>query len=276
MEIGGSAVISAHVAAHLGLKPIFIGKVGRDFAGEYLQKLMKESGIHSALLVTPRHQTNLSLNYVNADGKNLLTAVGSANQALSAPEVMKYLEKHLEQVRYLYLGSYFKLKQLSPVYPQMIALAHAKGAKVVLDHGRITESVTDDQLAAVREIVKAVDFYFPSEDEFKKVWDVHTVRQGLTKLRSQTKAKVAVKCGRQGALGLDRKGTIVKVPGFKVKPINTVGAGDSFNAGFLSAQVRGLTFLESLQSANATAAVKISQPQLPTLADVKKMLQSEL
>ncbi len=65
---------------------------------------------------------------------------------------------------------------------------------------------------------------------------------------------------------------VVRIPAFRVRPVNTIGAGDCFNAGFIASQSKGVGILESIRYANATAAVKISATKPPTLDAINDLL----
>jgi sugar/nucleoside kinase (ribokinase family) len=285
---GGSAVISAKVAASLGLQPAFIGKIGTDKTGRLLSELLAECGIVPALIHDKTVQTNLGLNFVNSSGKTIMAVAGNANQNLTPEAVLLKLEEYLPQTRYLYLGGYFKLIDLQPHYEKIINLAHHHQAKVILDHGRISNQVTLEQIRAVKKLVAKVDYYFPSKDEFMAVWSADNLTDKSTdsstnssdkletillSVRSQTSALIAVKDSSRGALGIDTNGEITKIPAMSVSPINTVGAGDSFNAGFLYATIQGKSFSDCLKYANGTAASYISNHALPTRKSIEAMLQ---
>jgi sugar/nucleoside kinase (ribokinase family) len=272
--LGGSALIFARVGAAVGLKPIFIGKVGKDIPGRIIQELMARDQIEPALIESEKVQTNLAPQYINPEGQTLITVVGSANQSLEAAEVVAKIDRYLSRVKYLYLGGYFKLTILQPHYPEIIAKAKQNQVKVILDHGRVTNIVTPEKMKHLKELIPAVDVYLPSEDEFLTVWGFNDVEEGLQNLQQTISGtRIVVKRAAKGAAGLS-EGEIVHVPAFPVKPMNTAGAGDSFNAGFIKAQIDGKNFKDSLRFAAATAAVKISQLQLPTTDSIEDLLQT--
>lgn len=270
--LGGSAVICANVAAAMGVRTVFVGKVGDDEFGVLLAQKLHDSGITPHLLIAPQVQTNVSCNYVDPTGKTLMTVLGSANQSLTKDEIFATLEQILPKVEYLYMGGYFKLKVLTPKFPELISLAKSFGVKLIMDHGRVNNTVTPDELQRLRECVGNVDLYFPSEEEFKAVWNVSSIETGLQKVREITNAIIVVKQGDKGAYGIDSDGTIIHVPAIPVTPLNTVGAGDSFNAGFLSAYTHGASFRECIKTGIATAALKISQKSIPTFEHVHQFM----
>jgi sugar/nucleoside kinase (ribokinase family) len=272
---GGSAVIFSCVAGNLGLAPILIGKVGQDPIGTLVKNQLKEYKVDTQLISEKDKSTNLSVNFINKDGKNILTTAGTANQSLSAKDIVDNIYQQLEQCSYLYLGSYFKLKQLTSSYRNIISFAKQKGVKVVLDHGRVTNVVTQEQINSVKDILQEIDIYIPSKDEFLQVFGVDGIKKGLKKVRDLAPNTMTIVTDAENlAYGIDRDGSFFKTSSYQINPLNTVGAGDTFNAGFIKAQVDGKNFVDSMNFAHAVAAIKISQNHYPTLEEVEKFLNS--
>ncbi len=120
----------------------------------------------------------------------------------------------------------------------------------------------------MRQLALVADFYLPSVDEFKRLWNVSSTEEGLRKLATMTNGIVVVKNSSEGAMTLIN-GEIVTTPAFAVNPIHTIGAGDGFNAGVIAAQYKGKTLGESIVFGCATAALRISQSSLPTYDEVE-------
>jgi sugar/nucleoside kinase (ribokinase family) len=267
---GGSAVNFSLISSYLGLKPVFIGKVGNDIFGNIVNKQLKKNGIEPALIVSDTHSTNLGMNFINPEGKTLMTVAGSANQSLEANEITQKIYEHLDEISYLYLGGYFKLKQLHDQYPNIIATAKQKGVKIILDHGRVSNNISQHQLDSIKEILPQIDIYLPSKDEFLKVFSCPNIKEGLriiSKLSPST--TTVVKDAENGAFGMNKNNKIIYAESHKIKPINTVGAGDTFNAGFIKAQIDNKSFKESIEFAHKVAAYKISKNKYPTLPDLQ-------
>ena len=161
------------------------------------------------------------------------------------------------------------MKRLLPAYAQLIERADTDTTKIVIDHGRITNVTTAADLAMMRDLVAEADYYFPSAEEFGQVWGAESIESGLVQ-RDWGKTKVVVKAGANGVYAL-LEGKVVHVPAYDVKPINTVGAGDAFNAGMVAAGHDGRDLVAAMRFGCATAALKISRPDLPTRRQVEEM-----
>lgn len=273
LEPGGSAPNFTRLCASLEVPTTFIGKVGDDTMGHLFADLMRSANVNPALIVDPLVQTSIGMNVVNAAGKSIMTVAGNANQSMRSEEVEAHVEKLLPGSSYLYLGGCFKLKALLPALGELARLARAQGVKTVLDHGRLTNTVTAKEKEAVRNLACEVDYYLPSEGELKQLWGVSSSEEGLRNLAKIATGTVIVKQAEKGAITL-QEGRIITAQAFPVQPIHTVGAGDSFNAGFIAAARSGMNISDSMQFACATAALKLSQEALPTRTDVENYLKN--
>lgn len=268
LEPGGSALNFARMCAAQGLQTVFVGKRGQDTLGELLTGLLHQTGVTPHLITDTAVQTNLAIHYLRDDGASIMTSAGTANQSLEGDEVLAMVRPIIPAVKYLYLGGCYKLKKLLPIYSQLIELAHAYQVQVIVDHGRPNNTVTAQDKAAVKNLVAQADLYLPSKDEFLDLWEADTIEAGLEIVRQATPALVVVKNSEAGAVTLvDHQ--VMRVPAFPVKAINTVGAGDSFNAGFIASWEETRDIHEAMRYGCAMAALKISTEALPSKVAVE-------
>ena len=202
-----------------------------------------------------------------------MTSVGSANQSLTPDSVLSHLPQVLSTTQLLYFGGSYKLKKLLPAYKQCAGMAHAAGTQTVLYHGRVSNTVTTENIAQIKELLPHIDYYLPSKDEFITTWEVESIQEGCKKLAEISPAICLIKDSDKG-VSICKNGSLTSIPAFQVEPVNTVGAGDSFNAGFLAAVLEGKTIEESAVYANAVAATKISLPGSLSLDRIKEPLGS--
>ncbi len=271
LELGGSAVNFARLCSSLDLPAAFVGKIGNDKMGTILSDLLEKAGVQPELIIDGAAVTNVGFNMVNPAGKTIMAVVGSANQSLTPDEVQERASELLPNCNYLFIGGCFKLKSLMPAFVQLAKQARDSHTKIVLDHARLSESVTDEEKETVRQLAAIADYYLPSADEFQQLWDAPSIADGLRSIAGKHEGIIVVKDSERGAITLiDEK--VVTVPAYKVQPIHTVGAGDSFDAGFIAAQSQGMGLLDSIQFACATSALKISRPTLPTYESVESFI----
>lgn len=271
VQAGGSAINFARMCARLDIPSTFVGKVGEDTFATLLNDLLRESGVMPALITASDVQTNLSFNMVSPAGKSIMTVVGSANQSLSADEVQQKVVALLGNASYLYLGGVFKLKDLLPAYASLIEQAKQSGTIVVMDHGRLNNTVTEAEKTLVRELALQADIYLPSSDEFLELWDGNSIEQQLEAFHEKSTATVIVKDGGNGAVTLV-DGKVERIAPFAAEPRFMIGAGDSFNAGFIAAHRSGQSTLDCIRFGSATAAIKITTGELPSSHQVQQLI----
>lgn len=274
VELGGSALNFAKIVAQLGMDVSFLGKAGRDEIGTTLVNLLKKNKISPLVVFDKQVQTNLAMHYIHNDGSSIMTSCGDANQSLSITDIEDRLESVLDSVNYLYLGGVFKLKKILPDLKRVAKKAQEKNVTVVLDHGRVNNSVTSTDIEYLRGLFPYVDIYLPSIDEFLSVWKSDTPQDGFAKLSKVAKPLTIIKQAEDGAIGF-YDDQIVDVDSYKVDVLNTVGAGDSFNAGFLKAHSDGMSVKDSMQFACAVAATKISTKHLLTVEKINHLARRQ-
>jgi sugar/nucleoside kinase (ribokinase family) len=275
LEIGGSAFNAAKICASLELDVLFVGKIGKDPIGALLKHIASKGKVFTRLIEAENNtiQTNVAAHYVHEDGTSIMTSAGSANQHLSSQDIETVVHDELPKTRYLYLGGGLKLLNLLPSYPLLIETAKKHGVKVVLDHGRVTNVATEDHKRIIHSIISDVDIYLPSRDEFLDMWSFSSLEQGLKEMEKKMHGVVVVKDSSKGSHSI-RDGKVIAVPPIPVTPINTIGAGDSFNAGFIKADTLGFKSIEEkMRFASASAGIKISTNSPPTLRGVQSFVK---
>jgi sugar/nucleoside kinase (ribokinase family) len=270
---GGSAVNFARFGLGLGLETVLGGKIGRDSMGDMAQQLLSEAGVEMSVEVDDEALTNVGLNFVSSNGTSVLASAGSASDRLRAEEVSSIVERHIDSLSHLYLGGCFKLPHLLDAFTDLGKWLRTQQIIFVLDHGRIPRGTSPDVARQMRSLVHEVGIYLPSRDEFVDLWGGGSVEGAAeTALRDRVIEDqiIVVKDGSSGAIAFTGEERIA-VGAYDVDVRNTVGAGDSFNAGFVAAQALELGFADSVDFACAAAAIKVSSPSLPTRKSVFRL-----
>jgi sugar/nucleoside kinase (ribokinase family) len=151
---------------------------------------------------------------------------------------------------HLHISSYFLQETLRPSCAAVFARAHAAGLSTSLDPGF---DPSERWGADLVETLREVDLFFPNEVELLGVTGLADVRAALARLDNGRTLTIA-KLGPRGAAALV-DGALVEVAAFPVEPVDTTGAGDSFDAGFLVAWLAGLTITESLRWGSACGSL---------------------
>lgn len=263
LTLGSSAAIFACGAARLGLKVAFTGKVGNDEFGNFVVKELTKRGVDTAgVVVDAAIKTGLSVILSQGDDRGILTYPGSIS-ALRYAEIDPAL---LGRGRHLHLASYFLLDGLRADIPALFKAARQNGASISLDTNYDPTGVWDGGL---RETLGLVDIFLPNLTELMAIAGVSDSREAGDILAKQVPI-LALKLGPEGALA--RQGnTLVRaaVPGVKV--VDTTGAGDSFDAGFIYGYLNDWNLERTLKLACACGSLSTRGPggtaTQPTLSE---------
>ncbi len=225
LAIGGSAAIFACAAARLGLRTAFIGIAGRDVFGQFMLSQLQGYGINtSGISIDPHRRTGLSVIFSRYADRAILTYPGLI-PALRLADISPHL---LARSRHLHLAGYYILDALRPDVPALFDLAHTLGLTVSLDTNYDPSCRWNGGLAVA---LRRADVFLPNTTEAQAISGKETVDEAIESLASQVQM-VAVKRGAEGATAI--AGPLrASAPSLPVTVVDTVGAGDAFDAGFL-------------------------------------------
>lgn len=275
VQPGGSALNFARINSKLGTKVAFIGQIGNDHIGKLLEKLLKANQVKPFFIKNNNLKTNLAIHYIKKNGDSIMTSCGNANQNLSANLIKKEIKKILPYAKYLYLGGSYKLKKLICHYSEFIQMAKKNNVKVLLDHGRVTNLVNKKEVNLIRSLLPKIDIYLPSKDELLETWDSKSISEAIKKIRSVSNTLVIVKDSGNGSYFCKPQSSNISLcNSFRIKVIDSVGAGDTFNAGFISAYINNYTVEESIKFATGAAAIKISNHSTLNRKNVTKFIKN--
>lgn len=263
---GGSAVNFCRFLGDFGLRTAFIGMAGNDTNGDSLETALQSDGVTPSLVRNESVLTNISFNMTNTEGEHIMLVAGTANAALNGETVLPKLRDTLDSTKMVYLGGCFKLKNLAPAFDEIANVILEHGRSLVVDHGRIPQDLGDDMKDAVKQLVRGSHYYLPSRDEFCILWGVGSIEEGIQHLQSEAPdLTVVVKDGANGAwyYDADRVQHVSAQPVEKV--VDATGAGDSFNAGFMTAINKDISLTEAVRYACSVGAAKVSGQTIPSL-----------
>lgn len=270
LTIGSSSVIFACGAARLGLRVAFIGKCGDDLFGRYMLEAMQERGIDTrAVMQIPGGHTGMSVILNRGSDRAILTYPGLI-AALSAEDIPDDL---LGQARHLHIASYFLQTALQPGLPDLFRRARRLGLTTSLDPNYDPGA----SWQGIRDLLALTDVFLPNQTEACALTGTDDPTEAARTLGRQT-GTVAVKMGAQGALGVQGE-VLAHAPALSVPVVDTVGAGDSFDAGFLYGYLQGWTLERCLRlgavcGSLSTRAAGGTAAQ-PTLAEALGFLERE-
>jgi sugar/nucleoside kinase (ribokinase family) len=224
LAIGSSSAIFACGAARLGLRVAFIGVCGDDIFGHFMLDEMQKRAVDvTNVIVRKDGQTGLSLILNQDTDRAILTHLGLI-PALRAADVSDAL---LGQARHLHVAAYFLQTDLQPDLPALFRRAHSFGLTTSLD----TNYDPSEKWMGFDELLTATDLFFPNKTEALSMTQSNDLKAAARQLASKSKL-VAIKLGAEGAL-LQTNDEMVSTGPIPVNVVDTIGAGDAFDAGFL-------------------------------------------
>jgi sugar/nucleoside kinase (ribokinase family) len=231
MVVGGSGAIMACGAARLGVRTAFVGAIGDDAFGRFMLDALAEHGVDtSGCVVTPGHPTGISVVLSRDDDRAILTSTG-AMTALRAEDVDDAL---LARARHVHVSSFFLLRELALELRGLFERAHSAGATTSLDPNWDPSGGWDGGLL---ELLRSTDVFFPNSAEARALTGIDDVDIAAETL-AEHGAVVAVKFGQGGGLAIAGD-EVVRSGSMPIDVVDTTGAGDSFDAGFLAGRLSG-------------------------------------
>ncbi len=262
--LGGASAIFACGAARLGHRVSFFSKVGDDDYGRFCLNALQKAGISTenvAKVATSKTGVTISLSTRN--DRALVTLLGAISELRDKDLDLQALHGH----SHLHLTSFFLQTALRPSFPRILRQARKLGLTTSFDPN------SDPMLSWGPDVWSVVDettILFINQEEALHLTGKKNVREALKQL-SERAPCVVVKLGPHGAIGAANS-QVVSAPPFKVRPLDTTGAGDSFAAGFVHAFLSGRDLHECLVEGNACGALSTQQvggtagqPDLPSL-----------
>ena len=253
-RIGGAAGNTALALQELGAAHRLIASVGNDIFGKWLQ-----SGFTSADWVVAKTDTTVSVGIVNPSGeRTFLTSQGHLS-VYAVDDVLSLLPAQAAAGDILWLEGCFLSPPMLADYERLIAGAKSRGFALGLDTGWPPDDWQPELRRRVLTWLRSLDHLVINEFEAVGLSAAKTQDQAVAILQEAlpSQATLVVKRGPLGASGY-RGATAIDVPAPKVEVIDTIGAGDVFDAGYLAALVRGAGLEAQLRAGIAAASTAIS------------------
>lgn len=251
ITLGSSSAIFAHNLALLGNRVGFHSAIGDDPLGELCLRRLAESGTDvSGVKRFGGRKSGLTVILPRTAKRYILTYPGVMAE-------MRFEDLDLDRVffaRHLHISSYFLQRALRPRISELLRLAKQAGLTTSLDTNDDPEDRWDLDLAAVLE---SVDVLLPNENEACRLARQDDPEAALRFLAEYVPT-VVMKRGVNGAVAL-RRGEEAKVSPVRTEAVDTIGAGDSFDAGFLHNFIRGMSLEACLQFGNLAGALSTTR-----------------
>jgi sugar/nucleoside kinase (ribokinase family) len=251
VTLGSSSAILAHNLAALGAQVGFASLIGDDPLGEIALQRLAAAGVDiSRVKKASGRTTGLTVILQHEGRRRILTYPGTMAD-MSTADLDK---KFLSSARHFHLSSFFLQPKLRPHVVELFREMKAAGLSTSFD----TNDDPEDRWEGVFDVLANVDVFLPNEREAMRLTGAASLDAAVEKLAPRVPV-LAVKLGRQGALARRGKEEF-RCPAAKVSPVDPVGAGDSFDAGFLYQYVKGADLRTCLQYGNLAGALSTTMP----------------
>ena len=266
--IGGNAANFAICLTKLGISTALIGKVGRDTLGRALLKALRKKKIDVSNVSFCETPTSVSLIASNLQGERGVIHYIGANSSLKVEDIS--LEK-FPGARILHLSAYYLTPGLEGIPAEGI-LKKAKELGLVT-----TFDVAWDLkgLWNVSNLLEFVDFFLPNEKEAEMITGKADPAESASVLLDKGAKTVVIKLGSKGCLIKTCVGEEMHIPSYRVPVVDTTGAGDAFDAGFIYGVLKKWSLKKAGRFANAVAALTLKSrgtTSAPTLRHALKLL----
>ena len=251
ITLGSSSAIFAHNLACLGNRVGFSSGIGSDSLGEICKERLAEAKVDlSGVKKFAGKITGLTTILPQATGRYILTYPGTMRD-------LKFQDldfAYILAAKHLHVSSYFLQTGLRPNLAELFRRAQESGLTTSLD---TNDDPEDCWSGDVQDVLRYVDVFLPNESEACKIARAEPL-DAAAQILSEQVSLLVVKRGAQGSIAWRGKEKFV-APAQPAKPIDSVGAGDSFDAGFVHRFIRGATVQTCLEFANLTGALSVTR-----------------
>ncbi len=268
LRLGSASAIFACGIAKLGHRVTFVSQVGKDLFGEFCLSELRLAGISTKdVSIRPDLRTGVTIALSSRNDRALVTDLGAIATLNFNPSRMSMFKGH----QHLHMTSYFLQQELRPAFARILREARRAGLNTSFDPN---SDPTKKWSKKIDQVLSHTDILFLNKSEAEQLTRTQGVRNALKKLGASVPCAV-IKLGRKGAVAI-KAGEIASVDGYKVKTVDTTGAGDSFAAGFVSAYLNNEPLRECLRFGNACGALSATKfggtAGQPNAREIKKFL----
>jgi len=271
-ELAGSSTGNTIcTAASLGLKTAVFGRLGRDRFGETMLKALQRYNVNTDYLdISDAYQTGVTVSMSNDRDRAMVTYFGDTINAFEAHEI----PVEAAGARHVHMPSFYLNPRVQGGLAALYEKAHALGMTTSLDAGWDESGRWHEHLDAV---LPHTDFFFPNESETEAITGESDPVKGAVKLAAMG-CNVVVKCGGDGSYYCPKHSADVQhFPGYPTRLVETTGAGDSFDAGFLYAFLNGQDIAGCMRMGNAVGALSVQRnggvENCPTLDEALRTIE---
>jgi sugar/nucleoside kinase (ribokinase family) len=253
LTLGSSSAIVAHNLAALGCRVGFVAKIGDDPLGQIAVERLAAGGVDVSRVrrVSGETKTGLTVILQWEQRRNILTYPGTIFEL--APEDLDF--DYLADSGHFHLSSFYLQRGMTAHVGELFSRLKAAELTISLD---TNDDPDDTWQGGLLDVLRYVDVFMPNARELKRIAGTDDFEAAVNAVAPKVPVLV-VKMGERGAIAQRGSQRIVS-PAARANFVDPVGAGDSFDAGFLSQYVRGADLETCLLRGNLAGAWSTTQP----------------
>lgn len=257
----GGQVATTVVACQMwGLSTRYVGKLGDDDAARLHREAFARTGVEAQIITVPGGVSAQSLILVDAGGERTVLCRRDERMALQPEELQR---EWVVNARVVHVDGHD-------------TAAATQAARWARQAGILTVADLDDTYPGVESLAENIDYLIVSKDFSCRLMDEPNLERALRLMHSRYGSRVtAATLGEEGVLAWDGEQT-VHCPAYRVRVVDTTGAGDIFHAGFIYALLKGWPLRRQLKFACAAAAMNCmtqgARGGIRTVADIERLM----
>lgn len=272
--VGGGAINSAVAFSHFGIETDLLGRIAKDSLGIVVRRFLRRTPVRNRLIFDYEHSTGSSLVIVSKNSQKTAIVSRGANDGIVKEDFDSVI---LSDYDCLLVNGFFQFPNIVKDMPQVLAKAKSHGLTVAFDTAGW--DTTERWFEQIRPFAKYIDYFFPNEIQVKKLGGSDDIEESANNLLNEGVSCVVVKLGEKGCTVYRKDKEPLHTDSFKVDPIDTTGAGDCFDAAFMTCKLEGKSDEYASRFACIAAAVNCTHvgacTDVPDKSFVERIMKLE-
>lgn len=248
LTLGSSSAIFASNISSLGARVAFIGRVGRDKFGEVVLESLKKSKVDTSMIKIDSKVGTGATVVINVEEDRANTTYPGAMELLSINDIS---EENLKKAKHLHFSMYFLQPGMWGDLGKLFRMAKKLGLTTSFD---MQWDPAETWKLDVADVLPGIDVFLPNETELSLLMRKDNLSDAINAAKEFTNILV-IKRGNKGSQVFYKNELIDLPPFLNKKVVDAIGAGDSFNAGFIYKFINGSSISECQKFGNLTGAI---------------------
>lgn len=255
MSVGGGAANSAVTFSRLGESVKLLARIGNDGFGEFIESILKREEVSTDFIVRDKNlSTGIAVGIVHKDGRRCFIVARGANAALNSMDTDTVRP---EETSILHVNGYFQIPGVEHGMEDVLERFMKAGTVISFDTASWDPS--GRWYDSIRHFSRYIDYFFANNAQLSKLTGLDDMQRAAEVLMKDGVKNVIVKLGADGCTTYDAS-KATHVDGYTVAVVDTTGAGDSFDAAYLTGVLKGWDTRKCAMFANIVAALNCTKP----------------